>query len=184
MAHMPPWNSRMDSVSTHKNSRYKLSVFIQYLFKIQNMEKLTAKASIQIQKPINEVFEAIVDPNKMNHYFIKSSTGRLETGKTIEWNFPEFPDSFPVTGKTIRPDAYISFDWSGGLANQLVEISLSSFGEGSTVIKITEHEMNNDEEGILIMMRQTEGWANFLACMKAYLEYNINLRKGAFDFMF
>ncbi|WP_257093346.1 hypothetical protein [Sphingobacterium sp. E70] len=44
--------------------------------------------------------------------------------------------------------------------------------------------MNNDEEGILIMMRQTEGWANFLACMKAYLEYNINLRKGAFDFMF
>ncbi|ULT27184.1 hypothetical protein KUH03_10705 [Sphingobacterium sp. E70] len=51
------------------------------------MEKLTAKASIQIQKPINEVFEAIVDPNKMNHYFIKSSTGRLETGKTVEWNF-------------------------------------------------------------------------------------------------
>ncbi|WP_286767641.1 MULTISPECIES: hypothetical protein [Sphingobacterium] len=55
------------------------------------MEKLTAKASIQIQKPINEVFEAIVDPNKMNHYFIKSSTGRLETDKTVEWTFPEFP---------------------------------------------------------------------------------------------
>ena len=29
----------------------------------------------------------------------------------------------------------------------------------------------------------TEGWANFLACMKAYLEYGIQLRKGAFDFM-
>jgi hypothetical protein len=44
--------------------------------------------------------------------------------------------------------------------------------------------MNNDADGILIMMRQTEGWANFLACMKAYLEYGINLRTGAFDFMF
>lgn len=148
------------------------------------MEKLTAKASIQIQKPIREVFEAIVDPNKMNHYFIKSSTGRLESGKTIEWTFPEFPDNFPVTGKTIHPDTYISFDWSGGIANQLVEIHLSSFVDDSTVVKITEHEMNNDQEGILVMMRQTEGWANFLACMKAYLEYNINLRKGAFDFMF
>ena len=148
------------------------------------MEKLTAKASIQIQKPINEVFEAIVDPNKMNHYFIKSSTGRLKTDKTVEWTFPEFPDSFPVTGKTIRPNSYISFDWSGGLPNQLVEIALSTFGENATVIKITEHEMNNDADGILMMMRQTEGWANFLACMKAYLEYGINLRTGAFDFMF
>ena len=25
--------------------------------------------------------------------------------------------------------------------------------------------------------------SNFLACLKAYLEYGINLRKGAFDFM-
>ena len=29
----------------------------------------------------------------------------------------------------------------------------------------------------------TEGWANFLACLKAYLEFGINLRKGGFDFM-
>jgi len=148
------------------------------------MEKLTAKASIQIQKPIQAVFEAIVDPNQMNHYFIQSSTGRLEMGKTVEWNFPEFPDKFPVTGKTISPHTYISFDWSGGVANQLVEMTLSSHEDGSTVVKIIEHEMNHDEEGISIMMRQTEGWANFLACLKAYLEYGINLRKGAFDFMF
>ena len=148
------------------------------------MEKLIAKASIQIRKPINEVFEAIVDPHKMNHYFIKSSTGQLETDKTVEWTFPEFPDSFPVTGKKITYNTYISFDWSGGLPNQLVEIVLSPFGDYSTVVKITEHEMSDDAEGILIMMRQTEGWANFLACLKAYLEYDINLRTGAFDFMF
>jgi hypothetical protein len=33
------------------------------------------------------------------------------------------------------------------------------------------------------LMGNTEGWANFLACLKAYLEYGINLRKGAFDFL-
>lgn len=32
-------------------------------------------------------------------------------------------------------------------------------------------------------MGNTDGWANFLACLKAYLEYGINLRKGAFDFL-
>lgn len=48
------------------------------------MEKLNEKACIQIQKPIDKVFETIVDPNKMNHYFIKSSTDRLEADKTVE----------------------------------------------------------------------------------------------------
>jgi uncharacterized protein YndB with AHSA1/START domain len=38
-----------------------------------------------------------------------------------------------------------------------------------------------NEEGIKWLKCNTEGWANFLACLKAYLEYGINLRKGAFD---
>lgn len=72
--------------------------------------KLTAKATIQIQKPINSVFEAIIDPTKMNQYFIESSTGKLETDKTVEWKFPEFDEIYPVVGKIIRKDEYISFD--------------------------------------------------------------------------
>lgn len=144
--------------------------------------KLTAKATIQIQKPINSVFEAIIDPTKMNQYFIESSTGKLETDKTVEWKFPEFDELYPVVGKIIRKDEYISFDWSGGKQNMLVEIILEKQTDDSTVVKIVEHEMNDDEAGIKQVIGQTEGWANFLASLKAYLEYGINLRKGAFDF--
>ncbi|MBO6213843.1 SRPBCC domain-containing protein [Algoriella sp.] len=144
--------------------------------------KLTAKATIQIQKPINSVFEAIIDPTKMNQYFIESSTGKLETDKTVEWKFPEFDELYPVVGKIIRKDEYISFDWNGGKQNMLVEIILEKQADDSTVVKIVEHEMNDDEAGIKQVIGQTEGWANFLASLKAYLEYGINLRKGAFDF--
>lgn len=144
--------------------------------------KLTAKATIQIQKPINSVFEAIIDPTKMNQYFIESSTGKLETDKTVEWKFTEFDELYPVVGKIIRKDEYISFDWSGGKQNMLVEIVLEKQTDDSTVVKIVEHEMNDDEAGIKQVIGQTEGWANFLASLKAYLEYGINLRKGAFDF--
>lgn len=144
--------------------------------------KLTAKATIQIQKPINSVFEAIIDPTKMSQYFIESSTGKLETDKTVEWKFPEFDELYPVVGKIIRKDEYISFDWSGGKQNMLVEIVLEKQTDDSTVVKIVEHEMSDDEAGIKQVIGQTEGWANFLASLKAYLEYGINLRKGAFDF--
>ena len=145
--------------------------------------KLTAKATIQIQKPKNEVFDAIVNPNKMNQYFIASSTGAIETGKIVEWKFPEFDDIFPVMGGDLKQDEYISFDWSGGVDDMLVEIFLEKGENDSTIVKVIEHEMNDDEAGIKQLMGQTECWANFLACLKSYLEYGFNLRKGAFDFM-
>ncbi len=36
------------------------------------------KTKIQIQKPAAEVFEAIVDPEKMSNYFISKGSGRME----------------------------------------------------------------------------------------------------------
>lgn len=145
--------------------------------------KLTATAKIQIQKPIDQVFDAIVIPEKMNKYFIANATGKLEKDVTVEWAFPESPESFPVTGREIKPFSYISFDWSGGEENQLVEILLSESEEDSTIVEIIEQEMDNTLDGIEQAKGRTAGWANFLACLKAYLEYGINLRRGAFDFM-
>jgi uncharacterized protein YndB with AHSA1/START domain len=69
------------------------------------------------------------------------------------------------------------------IAELLVEMTLSTRKDGSTLVTITEKGMNSDEEGIKWLKGNTEGWANFLACLKAYMEYGINLRKGAFDFM-
>src|SRR3546814_179035 len=144
---------------------------------------LTAKATIQISKPAAEVFEAIVSPDKMNNYFIERSTGRLETGKEVHWKFPEFDEQFPVTGKEIKPHEYISFDWSGGVEGMLVEIGLEPTADGATIVRVIEQQMRKDDEGIQQAIGQSEGWANFLACLKAYLEYGVNLREGAFDFM-
>jgi uncharacterized protein YndB with AHSA1/START domain len=38
------------------------------------MEKVTAKASIGIQKPVSEVFEAIINPEIMQNYFISKGS--------------------------------------------------------------------------------------------------------------
>lgn len=144
--------------------------------------KLTAQAFIQIQKTPEAVFEAIINPEKMKHYFAFGS-GILTKGKTVDWWFPEFPDRFPVVVKDIIPYSYISFDWSGGIDDMFVEIKLEAQNDGSTVVRIDEHQMEFTYEGVKQALQQTGGWANFLACLKAYLEYGVELRKGAFDFM-
>ncbi|PZQ90116.1 MAG: ATPase [Flavobacterium johnsoniae] len=147
------------------------------------MEKkeLTIKVAIQILKPVSEVFEAIVDPEKMANYFIAKGSGRMEEGKEIEWKFPEFDMQFPITVGKIEKDKYASYYWDVNEKKNLVEITLAPFGK-DTVVTVTEKGMENNEEGISWLMGNTEGWANFLACLKAYLEYGINLRKGAFEF--
>ena len=146
-------------------------------------EQLTIKAAIQIQKPIHSVFEGIVDPLKMSNYFISESTGRMEQGKNLIWKFPEFSFEVPVRIDRIEKDKYISYWWNGENGKELlVEINLEKQPDNSTVVTVTEKSMDNDADGIKWLGGNTEGWANFLACLKAYLEYGINLRRGAFDF--
>jgi uncharacterized protein YndB with AHSA1/START domain len=146
-------------------------------------QKLEVKAAIQISKPAGEVFEAIVDPAKMCNYFISESSGRMEEGKKLTWRFPEFDMNVPVrVGKTEK-NKYISFYWDSDGIELLSEMTLTPKANNSTLVSVTEKSRDNDEAGLKWLVGNTEGWANFLACLKAYLEYGINLRKGAFDFM-
>ena len=146
-------------------------------------QTLEIKAALQIQKPVHEVFEAIVDPAKMSNYFISKGSDRMEQDKKLAWQFPEFDMEVPVRVGKIEKDKYISYYWDSGKGKELlVEMTLTP-KDNDTLVTITEKAMDNDEAGIEWLKRNTEGWANFLACLKAWLEYGINLRKGAFDFM-
>ena len=172
-------NSVSSSV-TNESRANDITLSTKKKFSMNN--KLTAKAFIQIQKSPEEIFEAIINPEKMQHYFA-SGTATMAKGKTVDWWFPEFPDRFPVVVKDIIPYSYISFDWSGGIPDMLVEIKLEVQHDGSTVVRIEEHQMEFTPEDVEKAIQQTGGWSNFLASLKAYLEYGIHLRRGAFDFM-
>jgi uncharacterized protein YndB with AHSA1/START domain len=146
-------------------------------------KELSIEVTLQILKPADEVFEAIADPAKMTKYFISESSGRIEEGKTVSWKFPEFSIVFPVRGgKSVKPE-YISFYWENQGRELLVEFTLKPNGPDKTIVTVTEKSMPDDEAGLKWLKGNTSGWANFLACLKAWMEYGINLRKGAFDYM-
>lgn len=147
------------------------------------MDQLEIKTGIQIMKPRNEVYQAIVDPKKMTNYFISESTGNLVEGTEVTWKFPEFEGEVLIEVDRIIPNELVSFKWEGAKGKKLkVEMTLLEIPEDSTVVKVTEGKMEADKAGLQWYGGNTEGWANFLACLKAYLEHDINLRKGAFDF--
>ena len=147
------------------------------------MEKLEIKTGLQILKPAAEVFENIVDPDKMKNYFISQSNGYMKDGEDLIRKFPEMDIEFPVTVGKIEKDKYISFYWDGAMDGEktFIEINLQAVADDITFITITEKSKANNEAGIKWLKSNTEGWANFLACLKAWMEYGVHLRKGAFN---
>ena len=143
------------------------------------------KASIQVLKPVHEVFEAVADPARMTNYWINESSGRIMEGAELLWGFPEFEGQFPVRAGKVVQDELITFYWDAeGGGKHVVEITFSSYKDTATVVHVTEKPSDGSTPGIEWLAGNTEGWANFLACLKAWTEYGINLRKGAFDYRF
>lgn len=147
------------------------------------MQQLEIKARLQILKPAGEVFDNIVDPEKMKNYFISQSSGFMKEGELLIWKFPEIDIEFTVTVGKIEQGKYISYYWDGAMDGEqtFVEISLQKVSANITFVSITEKSKANNEAGIKWLKNNTEGWANFLACLKAWMEYGVHLRKGAFN---
>lgn len=112
------------------------------------MKNLEIKTALQIFKPIDEVFEAIVDPLKMSNYFISKGSGRMEEGRKLIWQFPEFKEDFPIRVERIEPDTYISFYWNIDNLELLVEMTLTPIDIHATLVTVTEKSRENDDAGI------------------------------------
>ena len=139
---------------------------------------LTAKASIQILKPIHGVFDAIVNPDHLTKYFISNSSGPILAGKELTWEFGDFPGPFPVKVVEVQTNELISFVWD---PETQVDIRLKANGPDKTIVNISEGAKELNDENLQWLISNTGGWSNFLDCLKAYLEHGIRLRNGAFD---
>ena len=138
------------------------------------------EVQLKIRKPVAEVFEAVVDPKKLSGYFTKTASGRLKTGETVMWSFPEFEGEFPVKVREVKANERITFAWEAeeGGYDTLVEMLFKPLDEGSTMVQIRESGWRDDPKGIESSYKNAGGWMHMACSLKAYLEYGINLRAG------
>jgi uncharacterized protein YndB with AHSA1/START domain len=101
----------------------------------------------------------------------------MESGKTVRWVFDGGGAGLDVKVQRVERDRFVSFQWSASGVEALVEMHVDPKGS-TTLAKVSESEWPADEKGIARCVEQTQGWMHFLCCMKAYLEYGINLRRS------
>jgi uncharacterized protein YndB with AHSA1/START domain len=138
-----------------------------------------------VNKPVHEVFEAVADPQQLSAYFTTGGAkGRLEAGKTVSWDFHDFPGAFPVHVKEVVPDEKIRLEWKanepGADYNIEVTMSFEPVDGGRTKVGIAESGWHDTEAGVKASYGNCMGWSQMLAALKAWKEYGINLREGAY----
>lgn len=135
----------------------------------------------RIAKPVAEVFDAVVDPNKLSGYFttIGGASAPLVAGTTVTWW-----GSAPVIVEEVEENVRIVFRWDAMVDEgeeayrTRVEMRFTPLDDGGTMVTIAEAGWREDARGQKSSYMNCEGWSQMLACMKAYLEYGINLRHG------
>jgi uncharacterized protein YndB with AHSA1/START domain len=141
---------------------------------------MTIKAHVKdrVLKPPAEVFSAIVDSDRLVNFFPSSASGPLRAGETVTWNFADVGGKISVSVKEIRQDRHIAFEWSASGQPARVDIDLQPYDGNSTLVTIIESDWPMDQQGVERALRQTQGWTDFLCCMKAYLQFGVHLREG------
>ncbi|AND38414.1 MULTISPECIES: SRPBCC family protein [Cytobacillus] len=141
--------------------------------------QITAK--LKINKPASEVFDAIVDPVKIGHFWFSSSSERWAQGKSITVKYDEYGAEGILNVLDFEENKKIVFSW-GVETNEetVVAITLNETNHLSTIIEVNESGLDeNDPEAVSKMLGQKEGWIYMLTCLKGYLEHGISDLRAA-----
>jgi uncharacterized protein YndB with AHSA1/START domain len=132
----------------------------------------------RILKPVNEVFAAFVDPAKMSQYFISGASGPIKAGTKVQWEFADVGAKVVIDVLEVEENRRIVYEGASCGTTSRITIQLRADDPNATVVTINEAKFPMDHAGVKRAMGQTAGWTYTLACLKAYLQFGINLRLG------
>ncbi|KIL34221.1 polyketide cyclase [Cohnella kolymensis] len=135
-----------------------------------------AKAEMLIRKPVEEVFEAFIEPAVTTRFWFTKSSGRLEPGKSVRWDWEMYGVSTNVNVKEIEENKRILIEWEASYGYTTVEWIFTPRADHETYVTVTNSGFQGDGDDIVKQaIDSTEGFTIVLCGLKALLEHNIIL---------
>jgi len=146
------------------------------MYNLHLTEIPVAQTAMLIRKPIEEVIEAIVNPAIITQFWFTKSSGRLEAGKQVQWEWEMYGISIPVTTTTLEPNERIVIEWPGENGPTTVEWRFTAYENDTTFLSVTNAGFTGSgDELVKQVTDSTQGFSLVLAGLKAFLEHNIRL---------
>lgn len=131
------------------------------------------KAEMMIRKPVNDVFQAFIEPSTTTKFWFTKSSGRLEKGKHVRWEWEMYGVSDNIFVKDIEENKRIFIESSDGTT---VEWIFTPRNEQETMVSILNSGFSGNGDEIVARAIDSMGGYTMVLCgLKAYLEHSIIL---------
>jgi uncharacterized protein YndB with AHSA1/START domain len=132
------------------------------------------EAQMLIRKPAEQVFNAFINPAITTNFWFTKSSGKLEVGKTVTWEWEMYGVSGNVLVKEIIPHRKISTEWGDPVTT--VDYEFIALTEDTTYVIIKNYGFKQTGDDLIQVIKDsTGGFTTVLDGLKAYLEHNIKL---------
>jgi len=134
----------------------------------------TVETQMLIRKPVAKVFQAFIDPTVTTNFWFTKSSGQLEVGKNVKWEWEMYGFSTNVLTNEIIPNKLISTEW--GDPATVVDYEFTAVTDDSTYVVIKNYGFEETGDDLIRKVQDsTGGVTTVLDGLKAYLEHNIKL---------
>ncbi|NNK75891.1 MAG: polyketide cyclase [Maribacter sp.] len=127
-----------------------------------------------IRKPVSVVYDAFIDPEITTKFWFTKSSGRLDEGKTIKWEWEMYDASTEIIVKQIIPKQKITIAW--GNPSTTVEFKFTELTNQATYVVIRNFGFHQTGPDLIETIKDsTSGFTTVIDGLKAYLEFDIEL---------
>ena len=134
----------------------------------------TVETQMLIRNPISIVFQSFIDPAITTKFWFTKSSGQLEVGKTVTWEWEMYNVSCGVQVKEIIPNKKITIEWDDPTTT--VDFEFTALTDNSTYVVIKNYGFSQTGDDLIeIIKNNTGGFTTVLDGLKAYLEFGIEL---------
>mgnify|MGYP003575084099 CR=1 FL=1 len=134
----------------------------------------SVETQMLIRKPVKEVFNAFVDPTVTTNFWFTKSSGKLEVGKTVNWQWEMYGASADVLVNEMILDQRIIAQW--GEPATIIDFNFEAVDEHSTYVIIKNYGFTETGDDLIAVIKDsTGGFTTVLDGLKAYLEHGLKL---------
>jgi uncharacterized protein YndB with AHSA1/START domain len=132
------------------------------------------KTGMLIRRPAADVFRAFADPAVTTRFWFTKSSGPLEPGAKVTWEWEMYGVGTEVSVQEIEPAERIVVEWDQANPST-VEWRFTPTDTG-TYVAIREYGITGTPEEIVTrVVDSTQGFSFVLAGAKAWLEHGLEL---------
>ena len=137
----------------------------------------STEVDLLIRRPVDEVFQAFVDPEITTRFWFTKSSGKLEPGADVRWEWKMYDVSATVRVKEFEENSRILIEWDPDSLEEIeCEWRFFSGEDDTTLVRITETGYKGSGDEIVARAIDSHvGFAFVLAALKALLEHDVEL---------